>query len=135
MCGCEGTVAGKGSHTLAFVRGLFPCFLFCLYSAKIPYYSVVCFCLFTMNANGLRLGDGRILPIAKALDKFRVLFHFCKLCRFSACCQAGVTCRFYCHFVVVRLNSTVPPRPQALIFAVYFPSVKFDKSRYGGQLS
>jgi hypothetical protein len=22
--GCEGTVAGKGSHTIAFVRGLFP---------------------------------------------------------------------------------------------------------------
>ena len=24
VCGCEGTVAGKGSHTIAFVRGLFP---------------------------------------------------------------------------------------------------------------
>jgi len=24
VCGCEGTVAGKGSHTLAFVRWQFP---------------------------------------------------------------------------------------------------------------
>ena len=34
--GSEGTVAGKGSHTVAFVRGLFPCFHFCLYAANYP---------------------------------------------------------------------------------------------------
>jgi predicted membrane protein len=34
VCGCEGTVAGKGSHTLAFVGWVFH-FLFCLYAAKI----------------------------------------------------------------------------------------------------
>ena len=34
VCGCEGTVAGKGSHTLAFVGWLFR-FIFCLYAANL----------------------------------------------------------------------------------------------------
>jgi len=43
--GREGKVAEIGSHILAFVRGLFPCFLFCLYAAKISL--LLCRCLFS----------------------------------------------------------------------------------------
>jgi hypothetical protein len=43
MClAAEGMVVGWGCQTLAFVRWLFPYF-FCLFAAKISYYSVVCF--------------------------------------------------------------------------------------------
>ena len=31
---------------------------FCLYAAKIPFLFCRLFCLFTMNANVLRIGDG-----------------------------------------------------------------------------
>jgi hypothetical protein len=50
VCGCEGTVAGKGSHTLAFV-GWVSFFFFVFMQQKFSYHSVVCLGLFTMNAN------------------------------------------------------------------------------------
>jgi asparagine N-glycosylation enzyme membrane subunit Stt3 len=42
VCGCEGMVAGKGSHTLAFVGWIFLVFFFVFMQQKFLYHYVVC---------------------------------------------------------------------------------------------
>jgi len=43
VCGCEGKFAGKGSHTLAFVRWHFPFFFFVFMQQKFHCHTVVVF--------------------------------------------------------------------------------------------
>jgi len=57
VCGCEGTVAGKGSHTLAFVRWHFPCFLSVFMQQKFNCHCVVVL-FFRLACNGWQLHAG-----------------------------------------------------------------------------
>ncbi len=54
VCGCEGTVAGMGCHSIAFLCGWVSFFLFILYAAKLSYpiFSSL------LGANGLQLPEG-----------------------------------------------------------------------------
>ncbi|HOU97747.1 MAG TPA: hypothetical protein PLP65_02770, partial [Bacteroidales bacterium] len=55
MCGYEGKVTGKGSHTLAFVRWHFPFFFFVFMQPKFHCHTVVVF-FSRLVGNGFGIG-------------------------------------------------------------------------------